>query len=130
MFDATWYDSLVLPTFTPPSYLFGIVWPILYAMMLVAAAIIIRHGWQTSSVRVALLVFIIQLALNLSWSPIFFGLHNIGLAAIVIVVLWVAIVANLLLFWRLSRLAGILLVPYLLWVSFALVLNFTIWHLN
>lgn len=130
MFDAAWYDSLVLPTFTPPSYLFGIVWPILYAMMLAAAVIIIKRGWQTPGVRVASLVFIIQLALNLSWSPIFFGLHSIGVAAIVIAVLWLAIAANLLLFWRLSRLAGILLVPYLLWVSFALVLNFTIWHLN
>ena len=123
-----WYPALVKPSWNPPSWLFGPVWTVLYAMMAVAGWLVWRRGGPGA--RTALQLFAVQLALNVGWSAVFFGLQMPGLAFAEILALWVAIAATLRTSWRVSRPAGILLVPYLLWVSFAAVLNFAIWRLN
>lgn len=122
----SWYPSLVKPTWNPPAWIFGPVWTTLYLMMAVAAWLVWRQaGWCG-----ALVWFAGQLTLNATWSPLFFGWHRVDLALVNIVALWVAIVGTLVAFWKVSPLAGGLLVPYLLWVSFATALNFTLWRLN
>ena len=126
----SWYAAIEKPGFTPPSWVFGPVWTILYLLMGVAAFLVWRRGLDRRVARVALVWFLVQLVLNASWTPVFFGLHRIGLALLVILLLWAAIVVTLYHFLRVSRVAGLLLVPYLLWVSFAAVLNASIWHLN
>ena len=130
MFDPIWYESLVKPALTPPSWLFGPVWTVLYAMMALAAVLVWRQGWERGEVKRALGVFLLQLVLNLVWSPLFFGAHKVGLALLDIVLMWVAIVWTIRLFYKLSRPAAYLLVPYLVWVSFAMYLNFALWMLN
>jgi tryptophan-rich sensory protein len=124
----TWYGGLVKPSWNPPNGVFGPVWTVLYATMAVAGWLVWRRGGLAS--WLALRWFAVQLVLNVGWSAVFFGLQMPGLAVLEIVVLWLAIVATLITSWRVSRLAGILFVPYLLWVSFAAVLNFAIWRLN
>jgi tryptophan-rich sensory protein len=125
----TWYATLRKPAFNPPGWVFGPVWTTLYVMMGVAVWLVWRQaGW--AGARVALVLFAIQLVLNTAWSFLFFGFHRPGLAFLEIVVLWAAILATLVAFWQVRPLAGLLLVPYLLWVSFASVLNFAIWRLN
>lgn len=126
----SWYAAIEKPFFTPPGWVFGPVWTILYVLMGVAAFLVWRRGLAVRAVRVALGWFLGQLVLNALWSPVFFGWHRIGLALIVIVLLWAAIVVTLYRFLRVSRVAALLLVPYLLWVSFATVLNTAIWWLN
>lgn len=119
----TWFPTLVKPSFNPPSWLFAPVWTTLYIMMAVAAWLVwLRKG--------PLVLFYVQLALNFAWSLLFFGLHSPALALIDIVAMWVAILLTLLAFWKVDRRAGWLLVPYLAWVSFASVLNASIWWLN
>ena len=125
----TWYQTLVKPSWTPPSWLFGPVWTLLYGMM-AAAAWLVWKRYGLSGALVPLAAFVVQLALNAAWSWLFFGLHRPGLAFTEIVLLWLAILATLLLFWSEERLAGVLLIPYIAWVSFAAVLNFTLWRLN
>ena len=127
---ASWYSTIEKPSFTPPSWVFGPVWTVLYVLMGVAAFLIWQKGLGSRAVRVALAWFLVQLALNALWSPVFFGLHRIGLALAVIVFLWAAIGASTYRFSRVSGPAALLLVPYLLWVSFATVLNASIWWLN
>jgi translocator protein len=122
-----WYAQLEKPSWNPPNWIFGPVWTILYALMAVAAWLV-WHGGKL--VRPALVLYFVQLALNGVWSWLFFGLERPGLAFAEIVVLWLAIAATLAFFWRVRPLAGALLVPYLLWVSFASVLNFTLWRMN
>ncbi len=125
----TWYPQLVKPSFNPPNWIFGPVWSALYAMMAVAAWLV----WRQAARPVGPMVwvpFVAQLALNAAWSGIFFALQSPGWALAEIFVLWLAIAANIALFWRVSRAAGLLLVPYLAWVSFASVLNAAIWRLN
>ncbi len=124
----SWYTALVKPSWNPPSWVFGPVWTVLYAMMAVAGWLVWRKGGPAS--WLALRWFAVQLVLNVGWSAVFFGLQMPGLAFVEIVILWVAIAATLKTFWQASRPAGILLVPYLLWVIFAAVLNFAIWRLN
>ena len=124
-----WYQSLAKPVWNPPSWLFAPVWTLLYGMMAVAAWLVWRR-YGFSGAILPLTAFVVQLVLNAAWSWLFFGLHRPGLAFAEIVLLWIAILATLVLFWRLERLAGILLVPYLAWVSFATVLNYTLWQLN
>jgi tryptophan-rich sensory protein len=124
----SWYTALVKPSWNPPSWVFGPVWTVLYAMMAVAGWLVWRKGGAVS--WYALRWFAVQLVLNVGWSAVFFGLQMPGLAFGEILGLWVAISATLRTSWRVSRPAGILLVPYLLWVSFAAVLNFAIWRLN
>jgi translocator protein len=124
-----WYMTLAKPAFNPPSWIFGPVWTALYIMMAVAAWLV----WKASGFRgaaAALTVYGVQLGLNLAWSGIFFALRSPGWALVEIVVLWLAILATAVLFFRHSRAAGWLLMPYLLWVSFAAVLNGAIWRLN
>jgi len=125
----TWYETLQKPPFNPPSWVFGPVWALLYGMMAVAVWLVWRDV-AASAARLPLWLFSIQLVLNTVWSWLFFGLRQPGWAALEIVLLWLAIAATLLAFWRVRRLAGWLLVPYLLWVSFASVLNFSLWWLN
>lgn len=124
-----WYHTLAKPAWNPPDAVFGPVWTTLYVAMAVAAWLVWRQG-GLGEARVPLLLFAVQLALNVAWSWVFFGAQQPGWAFVEIVVLWLAIVATTVSFWRRSRAAGWLLVPYLGWVSFAAVLNFTIWRLN
>ncbi len=124
-----WYAQLRKPTWNPPGWIFGPVWTVLYATMAIAAWLVWRRGGFAAQ-RVPLGVFLAQLLLNALWSPLFFGLHNPALAFAEIVLLWLAILFTLRLFWNVQRGAGLLLVPYLAWVSFAAVLNFTLWRLN
>jgi len=123
-----WYTTLVKPSWRPPDWIFGPVWTVLYATMAVAGWLVWRRGGLASVP--ALRWFAAQLVLNVGWSVVFFGLRMPGLAFAEILALWLAIAATLMTSWRVSRPAGILLIPYLLWVSFATVLNFAIWRLN
>jgi len=127
---STWYPTLVKPSFNPPAWVFGPVWTVLYIMMGVAAYLLWRQGINVVGVRVALAVFVVQLALNALWSILFFGMHSPGWALVEIVVLWFAIGVTIRLFWNVVPAAGALLLPYLAWVSFATVLNASLWWLN
>jgi tryptophan-rich sensory protein len=124
-----WYQNLEKPSFTPPDWLFGPVWTVLYLCMGLAAWFVWRKR-PTSHVYFALTLFVLQLLLNAAWPPIFFGCRNPGLAFGEIVALWIAIVATVSSFFRISALAGWLMVPYLVWVTFAAVLNGFIWRMN
>ena len=124
-----WYAQLRKPAWNPPSWLFGPVWTALYTMMAIAAWQVWRRGGFVAQ-RMPLGRFLLQLLFNALWSPLFFGLHNPAFAFAEIVVLWLAIISTLLAFWKVQRSAGLLLVPYLAWVTFAAVLNFTLWRLN
>jgi tryptophan-rich sensory protein len=126
----TWYATLDKPGFTPPNWVFGPVWTLLYALQGVAAWLVWRAGLDRRAVRVALALFATQFALNVAWSPVFFGLESPALGLVVIVPLWVAIVATIAAAARVERRAAALLVPYLAWVSFATLLNYAIWTLN
>ena len=124
-----WFAALKKPAWNPPGWVFGPVWTALYAMMAAAAWLVWRRGgWKEQ--RKPLLIFLAQLALNAVWTALFFGLHRPGVAFAEIVLLWLAIVATLVAFRPVNRTAAWLLVPYLAWVSFAAVLNGTLWRLN
>ncbi|MEP6897026.1 MAG: TspO/MBR family protein [Rhodanobacter sp.] len=126
---ATFYQHLTQPSWAPPSSVFGPVWSVLYALMGIAAWLVWREGgWRRH--RGVLSLFVIQLAVNAWWSWLFFGWHRGAFAFADIVLLWLLIVATLVLFWRVRSLAGVLLIPYLCWVSFATALNFAVWHMN
>ena len=126
-----WYRVLLKPTWNPPSWLFGPVWTALYVSMAVALWLVRREAEiDEPSRQRALALFAVQFLLNLAWTPLFFGLHSPGLAFLEICVLWVALLSTMLAFGRVRALAGYLLLPYLLWVSFALILNGTIWLMN
>jgi tryptophan-rich sensory protein len=125
----TWYPTLTKPTWTPPAWVFGPVWTALYLMMAVAAWLVWRKA-GVAGARTALGLFGVQLALNAAWSWLFFGLRLPGAAFAELVVLWAAIVATVVAFWRTCPLAGALLLPYLAWCSFAAALNFALWRLN
>ena len=126
----TWYASLTKPAFNPPNGLFSPVWITLYVFMGIALFLVWRRGLQAEGVRIAIYAFGMQLVLNILWSIVFFGLKMPLLAFVVILILWGFILITLLKFRKISRLAGYLFVPYLLWVSFAAVLNFFLWSLN
>ncbi|MEI8375150.1 MAG: TspO/MBR family protein [Planctomycetota bacterium] len=126
---ATWYATLAKPTWNPPNWIFGPVWSALYFGMAVAAWLVWRQAGFTGA-KFPWILFGTQLVLNVLWSCIFFGLENPGLAFVEVVLLWTTIAATMILFWLRSSVAGILFLPYLAWVSFASVLNFTIWRLN
>ncbi|MCB1122566.1 MAG: tryptophan-rich sensory protein [Verrucomicrobiae bacterium] len=125
----SFYGQLVQPAWAPPSGVFGPVWTILYTMMGIAAWLVWRSGGFSPN-RNVLVLFLLQLALNALWSWLFFAWYRGALAFADILVLWVLILATLIAFWRVRPLAGILLIPYLLWVSFAAVLNYAVWQLN
>lgn len=126
----TWYVTINKPAFTPPSGVFAPVWITLYALMGISAFIVWRVGLQDPRVRLGLIVFLIQLGLNIAWSAAFFGARSPLAGFVVIIGLWVVILVTVILFMQVSRLAGLLLVPYLAWVGFAGVLNGSIWLLN
>jgi translocator protein len=125
-----WYEGIVKPALNPPSWIFGPVWIILYTMMGISAFLVLIKGWDRKEVKIALGVFGIQLFLNALWSIIFFGLHNPGWALVDILLLWLAILWTMIVFYKISKPATYLLVPYLIWVSFASYLNYSIWMLN
>jgi benzodiazapine receptor len=124
-----WYDELAKPAWHPPSWVFGPVWTTLYLLMAVAAWLVWRRGGWTARKR-PLGLYLLQLGLNAAWTPAFFGLQSPGLALVVILLLLAAIVATLKAFLVVHRTAAGLLVPYLLWVNFATILNLTLWFLN
>jgi tryptophan-rich sensory protein len=127
----TWYPTLVKPSFNPPNWIFAPVWSMLYIMMGVAAGLVWnRIEFEKELVKKALILFAIQLALNALWSYLFFGLKNPMLAGIEIVLLWLMIFETYSKFVKINKIAGYLFIPYLLWVSFAMVLNGSIWWLN
>lgn len=126
----SWYVQLVKPAFNPPNYLFGPVWTVLFATLGIAAFLVWRKGWENPKVKSALVVFAIQFILNVAWSFLFFGLQNPFLGLVEIGLLWVFIALTIWKFYQISKPAGLLLLPYILWVTFATVLNFYIWKLN
>jgi len=127
----TWYPTLIKPSFNPPNWVFAPVWTMLYAMMGVAAGLVwSRIDFEKEVVKKALIFFAVQLALNALWSYLFFGLKNPMLAGIEIIILWLMIYETYIKFVKINKMAGYLMIPYLLWVSFASVLNASIWWLN
>ena len=126
----TWYRALDKPSWNPPNAVFGPVWTTLYALMGVALVLVRRANTQPGETRRAEAVFGLQLALNLAWSFVFFGGRNLRGALVVIGALWVCILATIIEFSRVRRLAAALLIPYLAWVSFASLLNFEIARRN
>jgi tryptophan-rich sensory protein len=120
------YLALARPRWAPPPWLFGPVWSLLYGMIAVSGWLVWRvRGWTP-----ALVVYAVQLVLNAAWTPLFFGAGQYGLAFTDIVLLWLAIMITVVVFWRVRRSAALLLIPYLLWVSFAAALNLAVWQLN
>ena len=125
----SFYSQLIQPNWAPPSVVFGPVWTVLYTTMGIAAWLVWRsRGFRPN--RKALILFLLQLAFNALWSWLFFAWYLGALALADIVLLWILIVATLVSFWRVRPLAGVLIIPYLLWVSFASVLNYSLWQLN
>jgi len=125
----TWYQALARPSWTPPGWLFGPVWTLLYTLMAVAAWLVWRQGgWGKA--RIALGLYVVQLALNAAWSALFFGARLPGPAFAELVVLWLMIVVTTAAFFRKSVAAGVLMLPYAAWTAFAGVLNFTLWRMN
>lgn len=120
------YQFLNQPAWAPPAWVFGPVWTLLYFLIAVAGWLV----WRKIGFGVALWVYTFQLILNALWTPLFFGADRYDFALADIALLWVAIGATILLFWRASRLGAWLLVPYWAWVTFATVLNFAIWQMN
>jgi tryptophan-rich sensory protein len=124
-----WYQTLAKPSWTPPDWLFGPVWTALYFLMALSAWLVWRRGgWRASQASLGL--FGLQLALNVAWSAIFFGMRSPGIAFGEIVVLWLAIAATVISFWGQSTTAVLLFTPYLAWTTFAALLNFAIWRMN
>ncbi|MFH1066003.1 MAG: TspO/MBR family protein [Nanoarchaeota archaeon] len=124
-----WYDTISKPLFNPPNWIFGPVWTSLFILMGISLYLVIKNGINAKN-RMAVYSFGIQLLLNVAWSFIFFGMHSPAYAFIEIIVLWLAILMNIILFYRISRKAAFLQLPYILWVSFAAVLNYFIYILN
>ncbi|RPI75016.1 MAG: tryptophan-rich sensory protein [Desulfobacteraceae bacterium] len=123
------YQQLIRPEWAPPAWIFGPVWTMLYLLMGIAAWLVWRaQGFRTA--RIALSLYMIQLALNALWTWLFFVWHLGEIAFIEIIVLWVLILGTLIAFWRVRIIAGVLLIPYLAWVGFASVLTYAIWKLN
>jgi benzodiazapine receptor len=126
----TWYPTLQKASFNPPGWLFGPVWTTLYVMMGIALFLVWRKGLAFPLVKTGLVLFAVQMALNALWSIAFFGMRSPAAGLVVVVLLWVALVLTMITFFRISVVPGLLFVPYFLWVSFASVLNGTIWWLN
>jgi len=126
----TWYATLQKPSFTPPSWLFAPAWITLYLLMGISSSLVWRRGLANQPVKTALIIFLIQLVLNILWSALFFGLESPLYGMIVIVALWIAILFTILKFYRISKLAAALLLPYIGWVTFAALLNVYVFILN
>ena len=126
--DSAWFRSLEKPAYYPPELAFPIVWTLLFSLMGLALWLVWRSSSSGRSLAIG--IFTIQMALNVVWTPVFFGLEALGLAVAVIVLLWVGIVGTIVAFARVDRRAALMLAPYLLWVSFATVLSYELWRLN
>jgi len=125
-----WYAGLEKPWFAPPNWVFGPVWTTLYLLMGIALFLVWRKGLERPDVRQGVILFGVQLAFNAAWSLIFFGLQSLFAGLVCIVILWVLILATLIQFWKIDRIAGALLIPYIAWVSIATALNYGIMVLN
>ncbi len=126
---ANWYSQLQKPSFNPPNFIFGPVWSALYILMGISLSIIIGKG--SNRIRtISITLFVIQFVLNLCWSYIFFNLHQTGWAFMEILLMWLTILAMIISFYKLHKTAALLQIPYLIWVSFASILNYTIYVLN
>jgi len=125
-----WYSLLEKPSFNPPNWIFGPAWTILYLLMGISIYLVWQRVKENKNNKKVMFIFWIHLFLNTIWSIIFFGFQNVGLAFINIVVIWFFIVLLMILFWKIDRRATYLLIPYLLWVSFASILNLSILLLN
>jgi len=125
-----WYAGLIKPSFSPPNWLFGPAWTLLYILMGISVAIVWHKGTKDKKVKEALKLFGIQLALNAIWSPVFFGARSLFLALIIIIFMWFFILKTIIAFKKVDKLASYLLYPYIAWVSFATILNFSVWFLN
>lgn len=126
----TWYANLNKPSFNPPNWLFGPAWTTLYVLMGVAFYLVWREGFQKKEVKVASALFVFQLILNAGWSFFFFGLRSPAYGLVEIVILWVAIIFTIFSFSLVSRASALLMLPYILWVTFATLLNYSILALN
>ena len=126
----TWYAGLKKPTFTPPNSVFGPIWITLYLLMGIAVFLVWREGLGQEGVTIAFVIFWAQLVLNILWSVIFFGLKSLFGGMVMILLLWIAILINIITFFGVSPLAGSLLIPYIIWVSIAANLNVQVWKLN
>jgi tryptophan-rich sensory protein len=127
---STWYAGLKKPSLTPPNSVFGPIWITLYLLMGIAVFLVWKEGLAQDGIRIAFIIFWIQLALNILWSVFFFRLKSPFGGVVLIILLWLAILATIILFLKVSALAGTLLIPYLIWVSIAANLNIQIWRLN
>ncbi len=126
----TWYRTLIKPSFTPPNSIFSPVWISLFLLMGISLFLVWQKNLKERKVKAALLFFTVQLVLNILWSILFFGLKSPLGAFIEIIILWFAILLTIIKFFKVSKPAGYLLLPYILWVSFAAFLNFFLWNLN
>jgi len=124
-----WYAFINKPLFSPPNWIFAPVWTLLYILMGISAFLIWKKR-DNLKTKQAFIFYGIQLILNALWSIIFFGMHNPGLALLEIIILWLFILITLIKFYKINKIAGLLFIPYLLWVSFASILNYAIWMLN
>ena len=127
---AGWYVTLKKPSFNPPNWAFPVAWTVLYIMIAIAAYMVWKQRNRTMTYRTTAIIYFVQLLLNFSWSIIFFGMHEIFGALIIIGLLWISIIFNIIYFGKFSKTAAWLLMPYLLWVSFAGLLNLNIYLLN
>jgi translocator protein len=126
----TWYVSLAKPSWTPPNWAFGPIWSTLYVLMGISLFLVWREGLDRKDVRIAILVFAVQLVLNVVWSLVFFATHNIFGGLVLVILLWISILVNIIVFYRISKPAGLILIPYLIWVSIASYLNYSVFLLN
>lgn len=130
--DNLWYTSLIEPRFAPPSWVFAPVWTTLYLLIATSAfRIMTKSSYKMNNLLpLAIALWSLQLALNVIWTPIFSGAQNLEVAFYYIIMLWVIIIAYIFVSWRIDRLASLMMMPYLAWVSFASVLNYYYWQLN
>ncbi len=126
----TWYQELTKPSFNPPNYIFAPVWIILYTLMGISLFLIWKDGLDKNNSKFAFYFFIFHLVINGLWSFVFFKWQSLMFSFFVITILWIIIIIIIYLFYKLNKLSSILLIPYLLWVSYASILNYYIWRLN
>lgn len=124
-----WYNALNKPFLTPPPNIFPIAWTILYTMIALSAFYFLKNGFSKEKI-LPFTVFVIQLCLNFAWTPVFFDKHNINGAFLIVILLAVFVLFNIILFYKHSKIAGILLIPYFLWIIFASYLNYGFIRLN
>jgi benzodiazapine receptor len=125
-----WYATLQKPYFSPSNWIFAPVWILLFTLMGISLYLILIENLNDNTVKIGIAIFSFQLLLNISWSFLFFSLQNILYALLEIIILWFAILLTIYQFWKINKKSPYLLIPYLLWVTFAAFLNFTIWRLN